>query len=403
MLFWVLPNSGVGTVSHLTALLSEFSREYPHIKVELAVLTRESLWREIFGFQREPRRSAGADIIQFPHYWTALLVRLGILAELGELDSRLSSVTEWIEPLRPHCLLPGTQQVYSVPWWMDVSALHYRVDHLREVSSNPDEQLARWDGFMEACEALSKLKKGGTYFPLENSNMRGSVTIRDVLPCMWNRGGDIFNSSSTRAVAHRDESLRGMEDFLQLFRKGYMPLMRERGSLGTLLEGKASMTISRRLSQSVLPQGEEPDFEVKTLPVPGELFGSHSYLSSYNLGVARGGKNQQEAVTLLKWLTGTEQQLRYSQMIHAFPPSTAGFERFIFSSHERMRTYSGIVAGARTVPNVMVCGTYMTVLDSTLSRLAMELAKGAWNPALLMQAMVKVQVEMDYLLSLYGE
>ena len=402
MQFWVLPNSGVQTVAHLRALLVEFSMEHPDVRVDISVLTRETMWSKIFECQREPRTGEVADLVLIPHYWTALFARLGILAELSGQDGP-SSLEEWIEPLRAHCVLPGTAKIYSVPWWMDVTALHYRVDHLREVCSNPDEQLSRWDGFVAACEALAARRKGGNYFPLENANLKGSVNIRDLLPCIWNRGGDIFNTEFTRAAVHRDESLRGMEDFLQLFRKGHMPLMRERGSLGTMLEGKASMVLSRRLSQSVLPAGDQPDFEVKTLPVPGEIFGSHSFMSSYNLGILKAAQNQRDAMLLLKWLAHTDQQISYARLIHAFPPSSAGFENFIFSSHERMRTYAGIVSGTRCLPNVMVCGTYVEVLDKVLSRVSMELVRGTYSVGLLMQEMVKVQVEMDYLMSLYGD
>jgi len=402
MQFWVLPNSGTQTVAHLRALLMEFKREHPDTRVDISVLTRDTLWRRLFECQREPRTTEVADLVQIPHYWTALFARLGILAELSSMDGP-SSLEEWIEPLRPHCVLPGTSKIYSVPWCMDVTALHYRVDHLREVCANPDEQLSKWDGFVAACEALAEKRRGGNYFPLENANLRGSVNIRDLLPCIWNRGGDIFNTECTRAAVHRDESLRGMEDFLKLFSKGLMPLMRERGSLGTMLEGKASMVLSRRLSQSVLPAGSQPDFEVRTLPVPGEIFGSHSFLSSYNLCITKSSANQRDAMTLLKWLSRPTVQLAYSRLVHAFPPSAHGFEQFIFSSHERMRTYAGIVAGARSLPNVMVCGTYVAVLDQVISRLAMELVKGTYSSGMLMQEMVKVQVEMDYLMSLYGD
>ncbi|MFA5162404.1 MAG: extracellular solute-binding protein [Elusimicrobiales bacterium] len=400
MIFWVLPNSGLQTVSHLKSLLSEFEREHPDIRVELAVLTRDALWRRLFEFQRQPRRAETGDIVQIPHYWTALFARLGIIDPLPEFTPK-SCLDEWIEPLRPHCLLPGSSDIYSVPWWMDVTALHYRTDHMRAVCGNGSAAFREWDDVVRICRELARKFGGGNYFPMENSNLRGSVNLRDLLPSIWSRGGDIFNTECTRAVVHREEALRGMEDYLQLLSGGHMPLLRERGSLGTMLEGRASMTVSRRLSQSLLPENDE--FEVKTVPLPGGLYGAHSLLSSYNLALVKNAKNRSEAAELLKWLVRPAQQAMYCRMIHAFQPAAAEFEQFIFSSHERMRTYSEIVAGARALPNVTVCGTYVEILDSALSRIAIAVARGSYSSGMLLQEMVKVQVEMDYLLSLYGE
>ena len=54
---------------------------------------------------------------------------------------------------------------------------------------------------------------------------------------------DLKNSAQSmmRSTIHREEVLRGIEDYLNLFRRGYMPLMREKGSIGTLSQGRASM------------------------------------------------------------------------------------------------------------------------------------------------------------------
>ena len=313
--FWVLANSGIHTASHLNALLAEFERENPKISVEISVLNRSALWRRLFSCLQEARECEPADVVQIPHYWTALFGRLGFFEDLAELDPKIS-LRDWLEPLRPHCTLHQTGRIYSLPWWMDATALHYRADHLAQITKEPEEALSKWDGFLKICAELSRKKRPAGYYPLENSNLRGLASCRDVLPRVWARGGDILTPDGTRATLLRDEFLRGVDDYLSLFRKGLMPLLRERGSLGTMLEGKASMTISRRRAPA--PPPEAGAVEVRTLPVPGGLFGSHAYLSSYNLAVSKESARSKEALSLVKWLCRDDSQAKYSQLIGAF-------------------------------------------------------------------------------------
>ena len=41
--------------------------------------------------------------------------------------------------IKPHCYRPGTKDIHSYPWWFDMSALHFRGDHLKMVSAHPED------------------------------------------------------------------------------------------------------------------------------------------------------------------------------------------------------------------------------------------------------------------------
>ncbi|HOX21994.1 MAG TPA: extracellular solute-binding protein [Elusimicrobiales bacterium] len=402
MILWVEPNSCLDTAAQLRLLLQDFQKENPGIKVEFRVLTRQHLWQELFSLQRQARPHGQLpDLVQIPHFWTALFSKLDIIQNLSEFSPALSA-SQWIEPLRPHCFLPGTASIFSVPWWMEVSALHYRVDHFEQVVKNPDDLLREWPGFLEACSFFHRKKRVPNYYPVENPNTRGSVSLGDLIPLVWNNGGDIFSQDMTRSVIHREEAMRGMEDYLALFRNGYMPLMHERGSMGTMLEGNASMAISTL--QMLGRKTRDPNMPpIRTLPMPRGRLGSFSLMASANLAIVKDSKHKEEAFKLLQWLCSGTQQKRHAEMIDAFPCSAQGFEEFMFSSQELMETYSGIIASARTLPNITVCGTYTTVMDGVLNGIARAIADDKYSSALLLQEMIKIQVEMDYLLSLYGD
>ncbi|HUT85404.1 MAG TPA: extracellular solute-binding protein [Elusimicrobiales bacterium] len=402
LILWTLPNSGLQTMSHLSAMLSQFGASHKDITVKTSVLINKTLWQRLFSCKRKDPDFELPDLVEIPHYWTALFSKMDFLENLSKLDKNLS-VADCIEPLKPHCFLPGSKKIHSVPWWMSVTALHYRVDHLKKITKDPENFLKTWDGMLKACSKLKKIFRSPDYFPIANSSLKGSLNLREVLPFIWENGGDLFNADLTQATVDREQSIKAIKDFLVLFKKGFMPLMRERGSLGTMMEGKASMVLTRRQSQAVSDKNAQTHIPLKTLPAPGKYESSVSFMTSYNLAILKSSNKKKHALKLLKWLTRVDSSVEYSKSIQAFPCSTKGFEQFIFSSHERMKTYAEIVAKARCLPSTPVCATYVGLLDEVLSRVCRDIVKGRYKSDLLPKEMARVKAEVDYLISLYGD
>ena len=137
MILWVMPDSGARTKADYQKLLERFKKEHPTAEVTVEVLTRNQLWKKIFTLKNPASGEVIPDVLQIPHYWTALLTRAGVAENLSKLDPGLS-LSSALAPLRAHCYKPGTKDLYSYPWWFDMSALHYRTDHLKFVTKNPE-------------------------------------------------------------------------------------------------------------------------------------------------------------------------------------------------------------------------------------------------------------------------
>lgn len=390
MIFWVLPNCGFKTVSSLKGLICEFAADALKAPVEISVKTQSSLWKQLFLCLRQPRDFPLPDMVQIPHHWTTLFSRLGLFQDLSDWDPQLV-LDGWMETLRPHCLLAGTDRIYSLPWWAELSVLHYRSDHFKEVTSSPQELLGTWDGLLEACRIIQKKRQSPGFHPLENSDARGAISVKDLLPCIWNRQGKLLTSDMGRVI-HKDETVRGIEDYLLLAKSGYLPLMNDRlgevSGFDSLSEGGASMALSRRFVES-------PD--IKTVPFPGiSSKPGSSLLAGHNLAVLRNSRNCREAFALLKWLTRSDIQTRYARTIRAFPPiadlSVLG-----------RRVYTQILPNAKTLPNITVCGTCEQLLDDVLWKTAKEILRRSYSTDSLVEKLIMVQAETDYLLSLYGD
>ncbi len=399
MIIWVMPDSGSRTKEDYARLSALFQKEYPGVDITVRVFTRNILWRKIFTIKNPTPEEEIPDVIQIPHYWTALLTRAGVAENLSKLDPGLS-LNNALFPLKPHCYLPGTKDIYSYPWWFDMSALHYRGDHLKLVSSNPEEDLSTWEGLLRICEALKQtFKDNPGYYPMQNSDWRGSLSVRSALCAIWDRGTDLITPDFKQSLVHTEQFKAGIKDYVTLALKNYMPILRERGSLGTMISGKASILMSRK--QGVASFDTKRGVRVKTVPVPTTGSVYYSYLSGMNLMINVLSKEKENALAFIKWCARADNQIRYAGMMEVFPAFEDSFEQFIFSSARRLQTYGSILASAKTLPNITVTGTVIEILNKILAVSATQIVEERFTMASLDRELDNASKEIDYLLSLY--
>ena len=399
MIIWVMPDSGSRTKEDYARLSALFQKEYPGVDITVRVFTRNILWRKIFTIKNPTPEEEIPDVIQIPHYWTALLTRAGVAENLSKLDPGLS-LNNALFPLKPHCYLPGTKDIYSYPWWFDMSALHYRGDHLKLVSSNPEEDLSTWEGLLRICEALKQtFKDNPGYYPMQNSDWRGSLSVRSALCAIWDRGTDLITPDFKQSLVHTEQFKAGIKDYVTLALKNYMPILRERGSLGTMISGKASILMSRK--QGVASFDTKRGVRVKTVPVPTTGSVYYSYLSGMNLMINVLSKEKENALAFIKWCARADNQIRYAGMMEVFPAFEDSFEQFIFSSARRLQTYGSILASAKTLPNITVTGTVIEILNKILAVSATQIVEERFTMASLDRELDNASKDIDYLLSLY--
>jgi len=402
MLFWMMPDSGPNTRQDFENFLAAYRKDRPKEEIRVEYFTRDNLWRKLFLMRFEDDISGMPDLIQVPHTWTPFLTATNSIENLSAVDPSLN-LNSFLSPLAPHCYRGGTKDIYGLPWWMDVMALHYREDHLKKVSQNPEEDLKTWQGFLEICAKLKKeFKTSPGYFPVQNSDWRGSISIRYIFPCIWSRGSGLFDEAGKKSCFNDEAFIAGLEDYIALAQREFLPILRERGSLGTMLSGRASIFMTRRQGLSIF-DARKSAFEAKTLAVPASGAKSVSFLSGVNLVINKRSEKKEQAFELIKWLLKKENQLKYAALMEVFPAEESSFEEFIFSSPARMKTYAKIVAGARTLPINMVASTATKMLNEVLDRVSLEIIKGTYKREILLAELDRASKEADYLLNLYGD
>jgi multiple sugar transport system substrate-binding protein len=339
------------------------------------------------------------DLVQIPHYWTALLVREGVAENLSQLDPGLS-LTNCLPALKTHCYKPGTKDIYSYPWWFDISALHYRADHLKLVTNNPENDLATWDGFLNICAALrEKFKDVAGYYPVQNGDWRGSLSVRSALPCIWGRGVDLLTADLRSTSVATKAFKEGIRDYVNLALHNYMPILRERGSLGTMVSGKASLMLSRKLGLSTFDARH--GIQVHTVPVPSTGGPAPAYLSGMNLFINVRSQHKKEALAFIKFCARPDIQVKYAKLLEVFPAFEEALEIFMLSSSRRLHIYGGILADAKTLPNITITGTIMEILKRILAVCATQIVEGRFTQASLDRELDLAAKEIEYLLSIY--
>ena len=400
MIFWMLPDSGLETSEVMEEILKDFRQQNPDINLEVQVINRRALWNKIFTLKHDIGKEGCPDLMAFPHYWTSILATARLLEPLHKFDQDIN-VSQVLDPLRPHCFLNDTDEIYSLPWWLDITALHYREDHLKAITDKPEEALSTWQGLMDICKKLRHyFYDVDDYYPLQNSDWRGSLSHRCVLPCLWSKGAYLFSKDLEHSGLSSTAFQEGIQSFIDLALKGYMPILRERSSIGNISAGKSSLIITRRQNISMF---EGAKFKVQTLPIPKTGAQHVNYLGGINLGILRKSKESKHAYTLLKWLTRPEAQIAYASKIEAFPSYDGTFENFLLSSPERVQKYTNIITSARTLPNHIVTGAVMEIMANLMGAVSSAILMRKYTPQLLKQELKKADRNVQEILRLYKD
>ncbi len=363
--FWMLPDHGSKTASNARGHLREFIRMHPEIKVEVAVKTASSLWKQLFLILKRPQEVPAPDLIEIPAPWGSTLEQLGML------------------------------EGPSVPWWTEIGVLYYRKDLLRRHGLDPAEALASIGGLMETCRRLARV--GGRCLPIANGNSRDFVSMEDVAPWVWSRGGDFFSRDGSRALFHREEAFYGIHEYLQLLDQGWMPLLGKNGLVPvSLFEGGSFLQFHGRLPPRC-------PFPLGAVVFPRGDGGRRGTLSARHLAVPRASALGPESSELLRYLTRPSQAERYAASVGGFPCRQEQQEASFQGAGEELGgVFREAKAHARALPEVPFLGTLEKVFDRSMENLIRTILQRSYCESVLRQELIYAAAEMDYVLSLAG-
>jgi len=393
MLIWLLADPDTAKFAAFKNLLNSFSAHYPEIRVDFRALTRRSMWQSLFANLRDAKRHESADVMELPHSWTAVFAKLGLLAEAGSVLENFA-LSRYPDFLKKGCVPEEKDSAFSVPWWMEGPALFYRPEEFKRRSLNPEMALADWDGFLAACERLAAAGRKRGYHPVLYSGGAGRVGSSHALPCLWNRGGDIFSEDLNRCTLGKDEAVKGLEDYLEPAVRGYAPLFSgEVFEGGPFYEDSCAMAFGTRAPAQ---PGKKSVFRAARLPGPRKK----ELVCSYNLAAAAGSPNLKEAGLFLKWASSADNSRAFAAAFGVFPCLKPAFDEALDGLREG-EAWREIFAAPAMTPNIAIYPTAQMLLDKALWHASLRISRQAYAREDLVRELIIAQGEIDYLLSLY--
>ena len=391
MLIWLLADSDMGKFAAFKNLLNSFSAHYPDVKVDFRVLTRRSMWRSLFAHLRDSKNRESADLIELPQSWTAVFAKLGLLAETGGVVESFNP-SRYPDFLKKGCVTEESDTVFSAPWWMEAPALFYRPETLKKHGLSPEADFRDWGHFLEACERLAAGNRKRGFYPVLNG--AGRMSAAHALPCVWNRGGDLFSEDMHRCTLNKDEVVRGLEDYLEPALRGWLPLFGEAVfEGGPFYEDATAMVLGTR---TPLSPGRKSPFKPARLPGARKK----EQILGYNLAAASGSANLKEAGLFLKWALSADNCRSFSEDFGVFPCLKQVLEETLADA-DGGEVWREIFAAPAMPPNTTVYPTAELLLDKALWHASLRIARQAYAREDFLRELIIAHGEIDYLLSLY--
>ncbi len=393
MLIWLLADSDTGKFAAFKNLLQSFCARYPDIKVDFRVLTRRSMWQNLFAHLRDSKHRELADVIELPHSWTAAFAKLGLLAEMSGIMDTFNPA-RYPDFLKKGCVLEENDIVFSAPWWMEAPALFCRPDEFKKHSLRPETDLSDWGSFLSVCECLAASNKKRGFYPVLQGDSSGRLNSFNALPCVWNRGGDLFSEDMNRCTLSKDEAVKGLEDYLEPALRGYMPLFGEAVfEGGPFYEDSAAMVLGARAPAS---SGRKSVFTPVRLPGHRKK----DPALSYNLAAASGSLCRKEAGLFLKWALSADNSRSFASSFGVLPCLKQAFDEALENVHGG-EAWREIFSAPELTPNTTIYPTAELLLDRALWHASLRIARQSYAREDFMRELIIAQGEIDYLLSLY--
>lgn len=393
MKIWLL--SDYDNRKHLAfrSLLHRFSSSFPEAAADFAVKSRRTMWESLFAHLRDPKRNPLADVIEIPQNWTELFSRLGLLADLAQHGEPLAR-GRYPEFILKELCRHDAERVFSAPWWLEAPALFYRPQALKGLVGDPAAELASWEGFRASLEKVRLPSRRGNFRALSVPGSSGSVSVADVLPRVWGRGGGLFSEDFNRATFNRDETAGGIEDWLELAVSGKIELFSaDRFENGPRPAEDCAFMISSRKLPGASRAG------LRMLPYPGYPAGGGLMLV-HNLAVSASSRSHAEAAAFVSWALEPRNAGYFAESFGVFPCPKAVLEERIRGERDE-DAYRRLFSAPALMPNIMVYPTAEQLLERALWNISLKIARRDYEREDLMRELIVAQGEADYLLSLY--
>ncbi|UCC43387.1 MAG: extracellular solute-binding protein [Candidatus Zixiibacteriota bacterium] len=321
--FWTDPN----IKPTIDAMVDEFERANPDIKVELTDLTWANGHEKIvIAFSS----GMGPDVVELGSDWIAQFADAGQLADIsGDVSEDSAGYQGW-------GMATYRDRIYAYPWFLGTRLMFLNQDLLNRAGYEADFLPFNTDGFKEVAFKVDSL--GDDIYGFGSNTVEKHRLYKKYLPFFWSAGGRIFTPDNKYCVISSMQAIGALEFYKMLHDScGFVGTQREIED--AFLDGRIGFIISGDwlLKRIAL---ENRDVNMVLTNVPGPKYPGKSFLGGEFLAVNARTEHKEAALKLIRFITSPDNQVRFCKANHsANPSSLVAQEDEYFLENEHLQAF----------------------------------------------------------------
>lgn len=290
-------------------MVAEFESANPDVEVEVTDLTWANGHEKIviaFG------SGTGPDVVELGSDWIAEFAANGLLEDIS--DQAAADSSDY------HGWGMATYQgkVYARPWILGTRVLFGNRLLLRRLDYDTTFVPVNFDELQTAANRIRRL--GGKRYGWGSNAPEKHRLYKKYLPFFWSYGAQIFSDDGRYCVLPSDKAIQALTYYKALHDTcGYVGSQRDIED--AFLDGYIGFIISGDwLLKRIELENRQLDFF--TTVIPGPKLPGRSFMGGEFLAVNAASKNKDAAARLIRFVTSSENQVRFCKANRSANPSS---------------------------------------------------------------------------------
>jgi len=360
---WVFNNSP-NPLDDMNKILKGFHIENPGLKVEVTILDWGS------GLSKLNLAAAtrnGPDVAQVPSTWAASLTDIDALMPLDSIANIWGNPELFIAGSRETMKPKNSNNITSLPWFLDVRPFYYRDDVLKALHIDPNAINSR----EKFKDVLQKIKESNISIndkivsPMEYPAKNDWNIVHNFASWIFSAEGSFLNKDLSKSNLLDSKTLDGIYFYLDFVKNGYNDYSNlDKTTAGvnsdfdqgkTTFIGETTQRVLYLENQNLLqsPNAQAVDYGCIVPPTAKKDQPGKYFLGGSNLGIFKATKIKKESLTLLRYLTTqSDVQLKFSKMSGYLPALAETYNLPYFSENKNRKIFQKIVENGLSYPAV---------------------------------------------------
>lgn len=354
--------------ANLRALVSEFEKRHPNIKVEIEITP----WARMF--DKLMISSAGGrppDVTRISSEWFAPIAAKGLLEPLESYVKRDNYDLDDFYPEAIEAWGKYNGILYEIPTDIDIYAMYYNKTMFDKYKLPYPDWSWDWNKLVEVAKKLTKDLDGD-----------GKLDQWGCAPDMWwedyvhANGGTILSPDNKVCTLDQPAAYEGLQFMADLVHKYKVaPTPEDAQSLGMsklFTSGKIGMIVSGSWAAELIYKNEIKDFEYDVGPLPKGPKTRASFFGGAAYAILRRSKHKNEAWELVKWMTGKEYQTSAAIRSQIIPSRKSVAESAAYlklkSPPKNRKVFLDMIPYGKRIPNVACSPEMYSIITSELDK-----------------------------------